>query len=211
LRDRVSAAVLAESDAAALGPVAEGAAAELDGAYRTAHDRVLAELDGDRYHDLLMALDALVTSPPLTERAAVATRKVLPGLVARSYAQVRDLVEEAAAKPAGAEREELLHDARKAAKRARYAGESVSVVFGKDALAFAAAMEGVQEALGEFQDSLLTRERLQQLALHTPSPAVAFVYGRLHALEEARAAGSQEHFETAWKAAGRKSVHRWLR
>jgi CHAD domain-containing protein len=211
MRDRVSAAVQAESDAAALGPVAEGAAAELDGAYRTAHDRVLAELDGDRYHDLLMALDALVTSPPLTERAAVATRKVLPGLVARSYAQVRDLVEEAAAKPAGAEREELLHDARKAAKRARYAGESVSVVFGKDALAFAAAMEGVQEALGEFQDSLLTRERLQQLALHTPSPAVAFVYGRLHALEEARAAGSQEHFETAWKAAGRKSVHRWLR
>ncbi|TFV77411.1 CYTH and CHAD domain-containing protein [Blastococcus sp. CT_GayMR19] len=211
MRDRVSAAVQAESDAAALGPVAEVAAAELDGAYRAAHGRVLAELDGDRYHDLLLALDALLTSPPLTERAAVATRKVLPGLVARSYAQVRDLVEEAATKPAGVEREELLHDARKAAKRARYAGESVSVVFGKDALAFAEAMEGVQEALGEYQDSVLTRERLQQLALHTSSPAAAFLYGRLHALEEAHAALSQEHFDTAWKAAGRKSVHRWLR
>ena len=211
MRDRVSPAVQAESDAADLGPIAEVAAAELDAAYRTAHDRVLAEMDGDRYHDLLLTLDGLVTSPPLTERASVATRKVLPGLVGRSYAGVRDLVEEAATKPAGAEREELLHDARKAAKRARYAGESVSVVFGKDALAFAEAMEGVQEALGEYQDSVLTRERLQQLALHTSSPAAAFLYGRLHALEEAHAALSQEHFDTAWKAAGRKSVHRWLR
>jgi CHAD domain-containing protein len=211
MRDRVSAAVQAESAAAALGPVADVAGAELDGAYRAAHDRVLAELDGDRYHGLLLALDRLITSPPLTERAAKSTRKVVPGLVARSYAGVRDLVEEAAAKPAGPGREELLHDARKAAKRARYAGESVSVVFGKDALAFAAALEDVQEALGEYQDSLLTRERLQQLALHTSSPAAAFLYGRLHALEEARAVLSQEHFDTAWEAAGRNSVHRWLR
>ena len=211
MRDRVRAAVQAESDAADLGSIADVAAAELDAAYRTAHDRVLAELDGDRYHDLLLALDGLVTSPPLTAKASVATRKVLPGLVARSYAGVRELVDDAAAKPAGAEREELLHDARKAAKRARYAGESVSVVFGKDALAFAKAMEGVQEALGEYQDSVLTRERLQELALHTSSPAAAFLYGRLHALEEAHAALSQEHFDTAWKAAGRKSVHRWLR
>ena len=211
MRDRVSAAVQAESDAAALGPVADVAAAELDAAYRTAHDRVLAEMDGDRYHDLLLALDGLITAPPLTGRASASTRKVLPPLVARSYAGVRGLVDEAAATPAGPEREELLHDARKAAKRARYAGESVSVVFGKDALAFAKAMEGVQEALGEYQDSLLTRERLQQLALHTSSPAAAFLYGRLHALEEAHAALSQEHFDTAWKAAGRKSVHRWLR
>lgn len=211
MRDRVREAVQAESDAAELGPVAEVAAAELDGAYRTAHDRVLAELDGDRYHSLLLALDGLIASPPLTKKAAAATGKVLPGLVARSYAGVRDLVTEAGATPPGAEREELLHDARKAAKQARYAGESVSVVFGKDALAFADAMEGVQEALGEYQDSVLTRERLLQLALQTSSTATAFLYGRLHALEGARAELSQQHFDAAWKAAGRKSVHRWLR
>jgi CHAD domain-containing protein len=105
----------------------------------------------------------------------------------------------------------LLHDARKAAKAARYAGESVSRVFGADATAFAQAMEAVQEALGEHQDSVLTRERLRDLALNTSSTRAAFLYGRLHALEEARAEQSQQHFDDAWKAAGRKSVHRWLR
>ena len=149
---------------------------------------MLAELDGERYHALLVALDGLVTSPPLTERAAAAGRQG-PSPTGRPQLRARCARswQEAEATPAGAEREELLHDARKAAKRARYAGESVSRVFGKDAAAFAAAMEDVQEALGEHQDSVLTRERLRDLARHTSSTDAAFLYGRLHALEEAGA------------------------
>ncbi|WP_216870902.1 CHAD domain-containing protein [Modestobacter excelsi] len=96
-------------------------------------------------------------------------------------------MEDAAAHPAGDAREGLPHDARKAAKASRYAGESVDQVFSKDATAFAAAMEGVQEALGEHQDSVLTRQRLRNLALHTSSTETAFFRGLLHALEEARA------------------------
>jgi CHAD domain-containing protein len=145
------------------------------------------------------------------KKAGAPARKVLPGLIARSYADVRGIVEEAEAAPAGAEREELWHDARKAAKRARYAGESVSGIFGADAVAFAKAMEEVQEALGERQDSVLTRERLRDLALHTSSTNAAFLYGRLHALEEIRGDRFQERIDAAWKAAGRKSLHRWLR
>ena len=72
-------------------------------------------------------------------------------------------------------------------------------------------MEAVQEALGEHQDSVLTRQRLRELALHTSSTETAFLYGRLHALEEARAQHSHQHFHDAWKAAGRNSLHRWLR
>jgi CHAD domain-containing protein len=210
MRDRVRSAVEAENTLLRLGPVAEVAGAELGDAYRDAHDRVIAELDGDRYRRLLTSLDELVDSPPFTGRAAARAGKTLPRLVARSYARVRRLVEDASARPAGAEREEVLHDARKAAKAARYAGESVSRVFGADATAFAQAMEAVQEALGEHQDSVLTRERLRDLALHTSSTTTAFLYGRLHALEEARAEQSQQHFDDAWKAAGRKSLHRWL-
>ncbi|MET0765440.1 MAG: CYTH and CHAD domain-containing protein [Blastococcus sp.] len=211
MRDRVRKAVESQGEDAAAGSAAASAATELDQTYRDAHDRVLAELDGDRYHRILKALDGLITSPPLTEKAARPAGKVLPRLVARSYTQVRRIVEQADATPDGAEREELLHDARKAAKRSRYAGESVSRVFGKDATAFAQAMEGVQEALGEHQDSVLTRERLRDLALHTSSTGAAFLYGRLHALEEARTQESHQHFVDAWQAAGRKSLHRWLR
>ena len=211
MRDRVRTAVATEADGAGSGPVAAIADAELGQAYRTAHDRVLAELDGERYHDLLTALDELVTAPPLTRRAARRAGTVLPRQVARSYAKVRKIVARAEAAPPGAEQEELLHDARKAAKRSRYAGESVSGVFGKDAVRFAAAMEGVQEALGEHQDSVLTRERLRALARHTSSTEAAFLYGRLHALEEAGAGTYQRHVDAAWRAAGRKRLHRWLR
>ena len=211
MRDRVAAAVLAEEGTGDLGPAAEVADAELGAAYRSAHDRVLAELDGERYHALVASLDRMVATPPLSERAAVRGGKVLPKLVARSYNGVRRLVEEAAAHPAGVEREELLHDARKAAKQARYAGESVSRVFGQDATRFAQTMEEVQEALGEHQDSVLTRERLRELAQHTSSTRAAFLYGRMHALEESRAQQTERRFADAWKKAGRKSVHRWLR
>jgi CHAD domain-containing protein len=105
----------------------------------------------------------------------------------------------------------VLHDARKAAKEARYAGESVAAVFADDATAFAGAMEDVQEALGEHQDSVLTRERLHELALRATSPEVAFLYGRLYAREEQHAGQMQQRFDVAWRAASRKSLHRWLR
>jgi CHAD domain-containing protein len=185
--------------------------ADLDQAYRTAHDRVLAELDGVRYHEILIQLHGLVEQPPLSKRAKAPAGKVLPPLVARAHIRVRRFVDQADALAAGAERDELLHDARKAAKQARYAGESVAPVFGKDATAFAAAMEEVQEALGERQDSVLTRERLHALAGKATSTEVAFLYGRLHALEEGRADQMEAHFSDAWKAAGRKRIHRWLR
>ena len=126
MRDRVRTAVEAQGAVAASDPVAAIADEELGQAYRSAHDRVLAELDGKRYHALLTALDRLVTAPPLTRKAASPAGKALPRLVERSYTDVREIVAEADAKPAGDEREELLHDARKGAKRSRYAAESVS-------------------------------------------------------------------------------------
>jgi CHAD domain-containing protein len=209
MRERVSDAV--EDARHQLALHAQGdARSELTEAYRAAHDRVLAELDGDRYRQILIALHGLVAQPPYRKRATRPAGKVFPALVARSFDRVRGLVEDAESRPSGAERDELMHDARKAAKQARYAGEAVAPVVGKHATRFAAAMEDVQEALGEHQDSLLTRDRLRTLASHASSTESAFVYGRLHALEEARTRESQQHFDSAWKAARRKSLHRWL-
>jgi CHAD domain-containing protein len=156
-------------------------------------------------------LHALVEKSPLRKPAKRRAGKVLPRLVASGYDRVRGIVEDAQSRPAGAERDELFHDARKAAKQARYAGETVAPVFGKDATAYAQAMENVQEVLGEHQDSVLTRERLRDLAVHAPSTEVAFLYGRLHAQEEVRGQESHERFEAAWKDAGRKRLHRWMR
>ncbi|MCZ2857220.1 CYTH and CHAD domain-containing protein [Blastococcus sp. VKM Ac-2987] len=209
MRDRVAGTVGGDEEAGA--QTSADVVEELDRAYREAHDRVLAELDGERYHRLLASLDDLVETPPFTARATERAGTVLPRLVGRSYTIVRRLVEDADARPAGEEREELLHDARKTAKAARYAGESVSRAFGADATAFAEAMEAVQEALGEHQDSVLIRERLRTRGLAATSTEAAFLYGRLHGLEEVRSEQSQHRFDDAWKAAGRKSLHRWTR
>jgi CHAD domain-containing protein len=211
MRDRVRMTLAAEGDDREPDPGAVIVDAELEHVYRAAHDRVLTALDGERYPALRAALEGLVTVPPWTERAAGRAGETLPRLVARSYTQLRRIVEEADATPEGAEREELLHDARKAAKRARYAAESVSRVFGADADAFAKAMSAVQEALGEHQDAVLARDRLRALALQTSSTEAAFLYGRLYALEESRAGRSRRHVAAAWRAAGRTSLHRWLR
>ncbi|MCF6514051.1 CYTH and CHAD domain-containing protein [Blastococcus sp. MG754427] len=208
LRDRVAAVLAADDEA---GPAAEQVLAELGRAHRAAHDRLLADLDGERYHRLLAALDELVGAPPTTDRAAGRAKEELPRLVGRSFTAVRRLVEQADAHPTGPARDELLHAARKKAKAARYAGESVERVFGDDAAAFARAMETLQEALGEHQDSVLTRQRLRELAATTPSTGAAFLYGRLHALEEARGAGHRRRLADAWKAARRTSVRRWTR
>jgi len=211
MRDRVQAAVEHESSELAVGAGTADVRSELGEAYRVAHDQVLADLDSDRYRQILADLQALVEQPPFRKRATARAGKTLPPLVARSYDKVRNFVEAGQSMPAGVERDELLHDARKAAKQARYAGEAIDPAFGKDAATFAAAMEDLQEALGEHQDSVLTRERLRTLARHTSSPEVAFLYGRLHAREEAHSDVSEQHFEAAWKSARRKSLHRWLR
>ena len=212
LRTRVRDALEVGTDGGgAEAPGAAGIAdAELEALHRAAHDRLLVELDGKRYRSLVAALDDLVASPPLTDRAADPAGTALPPLVAKSFKRVRRLVRAADGTADATEREELLHDARKAAKRSRYAAETVEPVFGADAAAFAEAMEAVQEALGEHQDSVLAQERLLELARDTPSTEAAFLYGRLHALEEIQAVRSRKHVDAAWKAARRKPLHRWL-
>ena len=72
-------------------------------------------------------------------------------------------------------------------------------------------MEAVQEALGEHQDSVLTRERLRDLARHTSSTDAAFLYGRLHALEEAAAGQSSGTSTRRGRPRGARRLHRWLR
>ena len=84
--------------------------------------------------------------------------------VAQAYEQVRAAVLRRDGLPDGDERDHQLHQARKRAKRARYAAEAVAPAFGKRASGFAAAMEELQEILGERHDSVVLQQRLHELA-----------------------------------------------
>jgi hypothetical protein len=79
-------------------------------------------------------------------------------------------------------------------------------------VALAEAAEGVQEALGERQDTVVARARLRSLAMTAHlSGENAFTFGRLHALEEWRADRAERAFEEAWGRLSRRRLRRWLR
>ncbi|MGW6132271.1 CYTH and CHAD domain-containing protein [Cellulomonas sp. NPDC055163] len=196
---------------AGTGPDRERDLRRWDDAYEAARASVLVELDGERYGRLLRSLEGMGSDVAVTERGRRPARKVVRRGVAREYADVRRLVRRATTVTEVGERGDALHDARKAAKRARYAAELAVAVFGDEARAFAAAMESTQEVLGRHQDSVVLRERLRDLAASAPDPMTAFEYGRLHALEEVRAREAEDRLPSVWRAASRKRLRRWLR
>lgn len=211
-RDHLRGLVQAQPPELVLGPVVERITTSMDARYRAAHDEALVDLDTPRYFALLDALDRLVTDPPFTSVARGRADDVLLPLVARTFTRLRKLVDAAEAETDPHHHDELLHEVRKAAKRARYAGEALVPTYGRPAKAWAVKMEGIQEALGEHQDTVVVREKLLALAEEAnASGENTFTYGRLHGLEEKRAADTEDLFGHAWTAARVKALHRWLK
>lgn len=145
-------------------------------------------LSSPRYFRLLDALDALAEAPPWTETAALPAGKTLRKLADREW-QRFDARTEAASRPDSPEdRDALLHEVRKSAKRLRYACEAVTPVLGAPAARLAEAAEGLQETLGEHQDSVASQQLLRDLASHTTlAGEQALIYERLHLLEQTHA------------------------
>ncbi|GAA4910245.1 CHAD domain-containing protein [Actinomycetospora succinea] len=165
-----------------LGPVDQRVHAVLRQRYRRAHDDLLAVLDGDRFAELLAGLERLLVDPPLTARATEDAAPVLARCVRRDDKRLRAAVAAAARASTEQEHAELLHEVRKAAKRLRYAAESVEAVHGKDAARVAGRAKTVQTHLGDHQDTVVQREVLLELAdLAHRAGEPGFTYGLLHA------------------------------
>ena len=126
--------------------------------YRTAWRQTLRELESARYFALLDALDALAAQPPLRGRAARPVADEVRRLLTREQHRACGRVAAALELAPGHERDEAMHAARRAAKRARYAGEGAAQP------RFAAAMKALQTVLGERQDALLAAQALPSLA-----------------------------------------------
>lgn len=196
LAARLGAALAAEPPELVLGPVEARLTAGLRA--RAAKDRraLLAALDGDRYATLLDDLDALLAEPATRGRAV---EDVLRERVRRAVRRVDRLLAAADTAPApGAggpplpgvvDRDTALHEARKAAKQARYAAEAALPAVGKPAARLVAAATALQEVLGAHHDSVVSRELLRTagLAAHAAGEN-AFTYGLLHARQAAEAA-----------------------
>ncbi|GAB2829700.1 CYTH and CHAD domain-containing protein [Streptomyces daliensis] len=163
--------------------------------------RLLAVLDGPRYLALLEALAAVRTHPPLLPGAGKKPRAVLRKAVHRDFERLATYVGEALAAPSGDVRDVAAHEARKAAKRTRYAAEVARPVFGERAKRYAKRMTELQELLGEHQDSVVARAALRDLALQAHAAGEpSFSYGVMHAHETARATACEHGLPALWRS-----------
>ncbi len=214
VRDHLIGEVAAEPAALRHGPVVKRIGSAMAARYKAAHVRGVAAMTSPRYYALLDALDALVGRPPLAEDAAGKPVEALTGLTRRTWRRIkRQHAELAALAPSAVhERDLVLHEIRKSAKRARYAGEAMTATFGGPARRYAEAMAAIQQALGDHQDSVVVREVLLWLAEEAAAAGEpTFTYGRLHALEQARGQATETEFDRAWERASATSLRAWLR
>ncbi|MFE6972953.1 CHAD domain-containing protein [Streptomyces sp. NPDC057682] len=169
--------------------------------------RTLAVLDSARHLALLDALDALVTDPPLLPAAAGPPGPELARAVRRDRRRLAHRVDRALDLPPGPGRDRALHDARKAAKRARYAAETARPALGKPAKKAAERLKAVQTLLGDHQDGVVAREALRTLAIQAHAAGEpSFTWGVLYGQEQAEAAARERELPAVWARAARDDL-----
>ena len=162
-----------------------------------------ADLDSQRYVELLDRLVAAAHAPATLPEADQPAVGLLPALATTPWRRLRSAVRQLAEAPADAE----LHRIRILAKRARYAAEAVAPVAGQDATAFARAAAKLQTVLGEHQDSVTAQAWLRQARV---AGRRAFVAGELIALERIAAEHARADWPKAWRSLDRKRLRAWM-
>ncbi|WP_406169113.1 CHAD domain-containing protein [Streptomyces sp. NBC_00996] len=170
-------------------------------------DRLIAVLDGKRYLDLLSGLDTLLAEPPMRKAATHDPDKVLAKAVEKDLKKVSALVEQALDLPPGTDRDHAMHEARKKAKRTRYASEAAAPALGKPAESLVKSMKSLQSLLGEHQDSVMGRVTLREVAEQAHAAGESsFTYGVLYGREEQRAAAVEAQLPKEWEAVEGKAA-----
>ncbi|MFD5743255.1 CHAD domain-containing protein [Streptomyces massasporeus] len=199
LTERLTAAVDEVPDGLVRGPVIERLHSWSSAEHGGARGRLLGVLDSRRYLALLDTLDALIADPPLLKAAAKEPHKPVAKAVRKDFRKVSGLIGQAADLEPGTDRDVALHEARKKAKRTRYAAEAAEPVLGKPARTMVKSMKALQNLLGEHQDSVMARKALRELsAVAHAAGESAFTYGLLHEREEQRALRVEAELPGFW-------------
>ena len=178
----------------------------------SAREVVIEALDSERYAVLLGDLDQLTHDPPRGPQAAAPARDVLPAAVRKAYRQANRRMRRARQAPPGQARDVALHEARKSARRARYAAEAARSASGKPARTFARQMKKVQSVVGDHQDTVIARQAARELGIKAHLAGEnAFTYGLLHEREHDQAERLQARARTVWKKASRPRHRKWMR
>src|SRR5438309_1116561 len=198
-RLRGSASSLPASDQKSAASLLHLLEKEIDGLRK----KLIADLDSQRYIDLLETLVASAHAPATLPEADQPARAVLPTMATTPWRRLRSAVRQLPEAPTDPE----LHRIRILAKRARYAAEAVAPVAGPGAAAFAKAAAKLQTVLGEHQDSVTAQAWLRDAKV---TGRRAFVAGELIALERIAANAARAKWRKAWDALDRKRLRDWM-
>lgn len=195
-----------------LGPVKAEIARRLERGAADAHAALLAALAGERYVNLLDALDGLVSDPNTHRTATRPARTVLPALVGKAERRVHKRVRTADRAAPGPAADAALHDVRKAAKRLRYAAELAAPVVGAPAERTERRAKRVQRLLGDHHDLVVLRTTLRDIGVQVHlAGSNAFTFGLLHGRAGEHAGRAEQDFHRAWRKLTTKKARRWLR
>ncbi|MFJ4890328.1 CHAD domain-containing protein [Streptomyces sp. NPDC088788] len=199
LRERLTTGVSELPGELVLGPV--GARLQTwDAEQRTeARRRTLDTLASPRYLKLLENLRTLTDAPPLRAKAAGDPGKVLSKALLKEYDRLAARMEPALDMTPGPQRDAAIHDARKAAKRLRYAAEAARPALGKPAARLGGRAKTVQQVSGAQHDSVVTCDLLRDLAVSAHSAGEpGFTWGLLYGQERASARSRERRLPEAW-------------
>ncbi|MFD5816671.1 CHAD domain-containing protein [Streptomyces sp. NPDC127038] len=203
LRERLTSQLRELPGELVLGPV-EARLTAWDVTRRTqARRRTLEVLSSRRYLNLLQDLKSLTEAPPMhAAKAAGKPGKVLGKALRKEYRRLAGRMEPALDMTPGHERDTAIHNARKAAKRLRYAAEAAQPALGGSARRLGKRVKAVQQVSGAQHDSVVTREALRRLAVSAHAAGESgFTWGVLHGREGAAAGARERQLPHAWAKA----------
>ena len=194
-----------------MGPVAAQVTRTLGRRRSDGQATAIAALNSDRYLDLHNAIDALLTDPPLTKKATRPARRELPRHMGRAWRRLNTRMATADALQPGPERDDALHETRKAGKRLRYAAEVAEPAIGKPAKRLTKRAKAVHKQLGDHQDAVVAKPVIRELGAQAHlDGGNGFTFGVLHGIEDDRARTAERELPATWRKLTNPKVTTWL-
>jgi len=168
-----------------LGPVEATIQEELAVQRKQAMDDMLEALNSERYRKLIGMAHHWRADPPFTAAADASGHLIDSAIKTAKKKANKRLTKAVAARRADEPSDDLLHRARKASKRHRYAVEAAVPVWGSKADKIISQRKDLQDLLGNFQDSIVSAAFLRDLGARrgVRSGQNGFSYGVLYARE----------------------------
>ena len=174
-----------------------------------ARRRLLEALDSDRYSGLVDGLVALLAGgmAHLARPARKSAFKAMPDLIRRRYRRVRRLGD--ALRDASAPEE--FHAVRIQCKRLRYALECAEPLYGKPVQTLIKRLAGVQDVLGQYQDTQVAVGRMRELCARHQDELSPQVIQALSEIAQRYACEGDSFKQQFWPAYRKLKGRAWKR